>query len=95
MRILLIGEYNNSHNFLKSGLEKLGHEVVVIGLNDGFKNISVDLKIRQNYTTGLKKKIKILLHKVFNIDLHSISVYNQIKKQKSLLSNFDIVKLIN
>ena len=37
MKILLVGEYNRSHTFLKEGLEQLGHQVTVIGLSDGFK----------------------------------------------------------
>ncbi|MFD0965053.1 glycosyltransferase [Pseudofulvibacter geojedonensis] len=95
MRVLLIGEYNRSHFFLKEGLQELGHEVTVIGLNDGFKKVAVDISLDQNYTSGIKKKIKVLLHKLFNIDLHSKSIKKQILKNQSQLKGYDIVQFIN
>ena len=95
MKILLVGEYNRSHKFLKDGLIKLGHEVTVIGLNDGFKKVDVDIEIKRNYTSGFSKKFKVLLSKLFNIDLHSISVKKQIQKHEDLLSGFDVVQFVN
>lgn len=95
MRILLIGEYNSFHRFLKEGLQQLGHEAIVVGLNDGFKEVPVDLKIHQRFHNGLRKKIKVALYKLFNIDLHSIDVLKQIKQHKQLLKDYDIVQYIN
>lgn len=95
MRILLVGEYNRSHFFLKKGLEELGHEVTVIGLNDGFKNVSTDIQLNHNYTFGVKKKLKVLIHSLFKIDLHSISIKKQLVKHKRELKGFDIVQFIN
>ena len=37
MKILLVGEYSRLHNSLKEGLEKLGHDVTLVGKQDGFK----------------------------------------------------------
>ena len=48
MKILLIGEYSNLHNSLKQGLEKKGHEVLLIGSGDGFKNYNVDILIKSS-----------------------------------------------
>ena len=95
MRILLIGEYNRSHKFLKEGLIKLGHEAIVVGLNDGFKNVPVDITIKQKYNSGYKKKIRSILYKLFGIDLQSINIYKQIRSHKNSLSGFDIVQYIN
>jgi hypothetical protein len=47
MKILLVGEYSRLHNSLKEGLLKLGHEVILLGSNDGFKDYPVDLRIKK------------------------------------------------
>ena len=31
MKVLLVGEYSRLHNSLKEGLQKLGHEVFIVG----------------------------------------------------------------
>lgn len=94
MKILLIGEYNSSHRFLKDGLIKLGHEAIVVGLTDGFKQVDVDIAIKDYYASNwFFKKFKKLIFKLFKIDLHSISVLQQIRKLH--LSGYDIVQLIN
>ena len=46
MKILLIGEYSNLHNSLKQGLQKKGHEVVLLSSGDGFKNFDSDIVIK-------------------------------------------------
>jgi len=95
MKILLIGEYNRSHHFLKNGLTSLGHEVLVVGLGDGFKKVTVDILLEESFKKGFLKKIKNLLYLLFKIDLTSIHKYHQIKKLKPVLSNYDIVQFIN
>lgn len=96
MKILLIGEYNSSHRFLKDGLVKLGHEAVVVGLNDGFKDVDVDIEIKDFFEKSwLLKKLRSLFIKLLAIDLYSISILYQIKKLKQQLSGFDIVQVIN
>jgi glycosyltransferase involved in cell wall biosynthesis len=96
MKILLIGEYNSLHRFLKDGLIKLGHEAIVIGLNDGFKKVDVDIEIFNYFETNwFLKLLRKLVQKLFKIDLYSISVWQQIKKLKIQLSGYDIVQFIN
>lgn len=95
MKVLLVGEYNRSHKSLKEGLLKLGHEAQVVGLTDGFKNVDVDIEIKHQYKSGFKKKLKVLIYKIFKIDLHSISVKTQIKALKHQLSSYDIIQFVN
>ena len=95
MKILLIGEYNSSHYTLKEGLQKLGHEVLVVGHGDGFKKRKVDIAYKLNYTDGLLGKLRIVLHNLFGFDITSFSVKRQFKDFKSQLTGFDIVQLIN
>ena len=49
MRILLVGEYSRLHNSLKEGLLALGHEVVLVGNGDHFKNYPVDISIDSSF----------------------------------------------
>jgi hypothetical protein len=95
MKILLIGEYNSLHRFLKDGLIKLGHEAIVVGLNDGFKKVDVDIEIKNYYNNRFLKILRKTIIKFFKIDLYSISVFYQLKKIKRQLSGFDVVQFIN
>ncbi|OIQ17370.1 glycosyltransferase [Lacinutrix sp. MedPE-SW] len=95
MKILLIGEYSNLHNSLKAGLEKLGHTVVIAGLNDGFKNFPVDILLKKRYQKGFFKKLKVLIYKLSKIDLYSLDIKRQIKHALPELSGFDVVQFIN
>ena len=95
MRILLVGEYNRSHFFLKKGLEELGHEATVVGLTDGFKKVQVDIEINSNYKKGIHKKIKVALYRLFKIDLHSLNILKQLKQHAKQLSNYDVVQYVN
>ena len=56
MKILLIGEYSRLHNSLKEGLQKLGHEVTILGFKDGFKDYPVDFPLVKKWDAGFKKK---------------------------------------
>ena len=60
MKILLIGEYSRLHNSLKEGLQKLGHEVTILGFRDGFKDFHVDFPLEKKWDSGFLKKIKKL-----------------------------------
>ena len=95
MKILLIGEYSRLHNSLKEGLVQLGHEVVIVGYNDGFKNYTIDFSFSKKWDTGFLKKIKMLLFKTTSFDISSFFTYLQFKKLNLNLSNFDVVQLIN
>lgn len=95
MRILLFGEYSRLHSMLKRGLEKQGHDVVVIGTGDGFKHLPTDITFKTGYKKGLALWINKLTYKLFGWDLNSKKVERQFFKQKEAFRNFDIVQLIN
>ncbi|WP_299224830.1 glycosyltransferase [uncultured Psychroserpens sp.] len=95
MKILLVGEFNRSHKFLKQGLEALQHSATVVSLQDGFKKVDTDIVIKHHYESKLLRKLHLICFKLFNIDLHSLSVKKQIKKLEKQLSGYDIVQFIN
>ncbi len=65
MRVLLVGEYNRSHRYLKEGLQNLGHEAIVVGMCDGFKKVDVDLEINQKFRIGALQKVRSLIKRLF------------------------------
>jgi len=95
MKILLIGEYSRLHNSLKEGLQKLGHEVTLLGFKDGFKDYPVDFLLEKQWDSGLLKKIKLAVLRMTGFDLSSYSIYRQFKKNQALFKDFDVVQLIN
>lgn len=95
MKILLVGEYSRLHNSLKEGLNALGHEVTIIGSGDYFKNYPVDIKLNRKYTSGLSKKWKVLLFKLFKIDLAAEAIKKQFFGHAEQLKGYDVVQLIN
>lgn len=95
MKILLIGEYSRLHNSLKEGLKKLGHEVVIYGFNDGFKDYPVDLKFERKFDAGLPKIIKLITLYCTGFDVTSYLTYRQFLKNKNKFKDFDVVQLIN
>lgn len=95
MRILLVGEYSRLHNSLKEGLLELGHDVVLLGMSDGFKNFPVDIEISRRYTSGIKKKLKNVIYKLTGYDLESRQVKNQILNSQNKASGFDVIQFIN
>jgi hypothetical protein len=95
MKILLIGEYSRLHNSLKEGLQKLGHEVTILGFRDGFKDYPVDFPLEKKWDSGLLKKIKLLLLVVTGFDISSYLTYRQFWNKRNHFKGFDIVQLIN
>ena len=95
MRILLVGEYSRLHNSLKEGLTASGHEVILIGNGDNFKNYPVDVRIDHSFHKGLLKKFKIGVYKLTSIDLGSLQVYLKAKRWLKTQDRFDVVQLIN
>lgn len=95
LKILLVGEFNRSHRFLKEGLTALGHEAIVIGLQDGFKKVEVDIPLKNYFEKGFLKIVAYLFYKILKIHLHSISIKLQLKKLLPQISNFDVVQFIN
>ncbi len=96
MRILLIGEYSRLHNSLKEGLEQLGHTVLLIGTGDGFKKFPVDIDIQSRlFEKWLLRKGRVLLYRLFGIDLCSIERGLRFYWAERNLESFDVVQLIN
>lgn len=95
MRILLVGEYSRLHNSLKEGLTALGHEVVLMGNKDGFKDYPVDIYINQSFQNKFLHKFKVGIYKLFGIDLGSLEIAYKVKKKLTSLPRFDVVQLIN
>ena len=93
MKILLVGEYNRAHKFIKDGLIHLGHDALVVGLTDGFKKVDIDLEIKHHYKKRFLKKWRTLLFKLFKIDIHDLSVKKQLHSLESKLSGYDIIQL--
>ncbi|WP_242131588.1 glycosyltransferase [Aestuariivivens marinum] len=96
MKILLIGEYSRLHNSLKEGLIKNGHDVLLVGSGDGFKNFPVDINIRP---VLIEKPFYFffekIFYKLFKISLAQYECAFRFYKILPKLKGFDIVQLIN
>jgi len=95
MKILLVGEYNSSHKTLKDGLTRLGHDVKVVGLGDGFKKRKVDINFKTTYRVGFPLRLRKLVYRFFKVDLFSIHIKKQFFKYQDVFRDNDIVQLIN
>ena len=96
MRILLVGEYSRLHNSLKEGLTEQGHDVVLLGTGDGFKNFPSDIVIKRSvFFNPILKTIAKGFDKLFNIQLIELDNYFRLKKIVPTLNGFDVVQLIN
>lgn len=95
MKILLIGEYSNLHNSLKTGLMALEHEVTLISSEDGFKNFKGDFQLKDKNFKRTPKFISSVFRFLFK---YHFSFYMKSLKfyflRKSLIS-YDVVQLIN
>ena len=95
MKVLLVGEFSRLHNSLKEGLLELGHEVSIVGHQDGFKNYPIDYPIKKKWDSGFLKKLKVGIHLLSGFDVSSYLTYRQFKKHKNHFTGFDVVQLIN
>jgi len=97
MRILLVGEYSNLHNSLKEGLQKHGHEVILIGSGDAFKKFPVNINVRGKYMQDifLPNALRQALYRVFKWDIAFLETYWRASKSLQTLGDFDVVQLIN
>lgn len=95
MRILLVGEYSRLHNSLKEGLVALGHDVILMGDKDGFKDYPVDIYINQSFRNKILHKFKVGVYKLTGLDLGSIEIKYKARKKIKSLKNFDVIQLIN
>ena len=95
MRILLVGEYSRLHNSLKEGFSALGHKVTLVSTGDEFKNFPSDILLKRKYDSGISKKVKVGLFKLFGLDISSLSLKKQFFQQQEKFKGFDVVQLIN
>lgn len=97
MKVLLLGEYSRLHNSLKEGLVSLGHEVIIIGCGDKFKQFPIDYSIyakicNQNKISNFSFKA---IRKITSIDFEKIEKAIRFYFLIPKLSDFDHVQLIN
>lgn len=96
MRILLVGEYSRFHNSLKEGLQKLQHDVTLIGRTDSFKNYPIDISLE---ATFFKKKLpnifRQLVYRISKVDIAFLEVAYRFYKNRKAFQNYDAVQLIN
>ena len=97
MRILLVGEFSRLHNSLKEGLESLGHEVLLIGTGDYFKNYPVDIDIDANLFRNKRilKFFRKVIYRIFKIDLALTETAVKYFSKMHLLKGYDVVQFIN
>jgi glycosyltransferase involved in cell wall biosynthesis len=96
MRILFIGEYSRLHNSLKEALTKMGHEVMIVGNGDGFKDLPVDFNIDAKCS---KSKIPNLfrqaIYRIFKYDVAEWEYGLRFQALLPKLKDFDVVQLIS
>jgi len=96
MRILLVGEYSRFHNSLKEGLQKLKHDVTLMGRADSFKNYPIDISLE---ATFFQKKIpnlfRQILFRISTIDIAAFEVAYRFYKHRKSFRNYDVVQLVN
>ena len=96
MKILLIGEYSNLHNSLKQGLVKNGHNVVLLGNGDGFKEYDADILVKSSiFEKKFLKRIAKIIDRLTGISLNEIELFIRTLFKIKILKGFDVVQLIN
>lgn len=97
MKILLVGEFSRLHNSLKKALQELGHEVLLIGDGDSFKNYPVDISLASSFVNRyfLIKKFKNALYRFTSINLELYETYVRFLKIKKDLKGFDVVQFVH
>jgi glycosyltransferase involved in cell wall biosynthesis len=96
MKILLVGEYSRLHNSLKEGLEKLGHQVILVGKQDGFKKYPIEIRVKSFLPNNkYLNYIFQAIYKIFRINIYALENalmwYLQLRK----LKGFDVVQIYN
>lgn len=95
MKILLVGEYSRLHNSLKEGLKDLGHDVILVGDGDYFKNYPVDIKLIRRFQKGFLRRLKNLIFRLSGFDVSSWLMLRSAMHHKNALQGYDIVQIIN
>jgi glycosyltransferase involved in cell wall biosynthesis len=96
MKVLLVGEFSRLHNSLKEGLTALGHEVLLVGTGDLFKNYPVDVNIDSAFfNKSLPLFFRKVILKISGFDIAHFEIARRFKKTLPKLKSFDVVQLIN
>ena len=96
MRILLVGEYSRLHNTLKEALIALGHEVLLVGSGDGFKNYPVDYSIEAKWCQSTLLNIpRQIIFRLSKFDFAKIEIGIRYQLISNKLKGFHVVQLIN
>ena len=96
MKVLLVGEFSRLHNSLKEGLTALGHEVLLIGTGDLFKNYPVDINIDSIFFNKLLPLFfRRIILKISGFDIAHFEIALRFKKVLNQLKGYDVVQLIN
>ncbi|MEM6721593.1 MAG: glycosyltransferase [Bacteroidota bacterium] len=96
MRILLVGEYSRFHNSLKEGLQKLQHDVTLVGRTDNFKNYPIDISLEATFfQRKIPNALRQLLFKICKIDIAFLEITYRFYKHRKSFQNYDAVQLIN
>lgn len=97
MRILLVGEYSNLHNSLKSGLIQAGHQVTLISTGDAFKKFPADVKFSAKRIEGssLLRFLRKVIFKIFRVDIAFLEIGYRCLDWLVDQKNYDVIQLIN
>ena len=97
MKILLVGEYSRLHNSLKEGLAALGHEAVIVGTGDGFKNYDTGLSIAPRFlnSSWQLQKLRKAVYKITHIDLEKTEKGLRFYRLLPKMKGYNHVQLIN
>lgn len=79
--ILLLGDFSSFHKYLKTGLEALGHNVLLAANGDGFKKIKSDIALYK-------------FNSRYPFVRHGQMLYTSLNTAKKF-KNFDVVQLMN
>jgi len=97
MKILLVGEYSRLHNSLKEGLQKNGHDVLIISTGDSFKNYATDLDVAAKTISknGILRFTRKAIYRILKIDIARTEHGLRFHKLLPKLKGFDHIQLIN
>lgn len=97
MKILLVGEYSRLHNSLKEGLTALGHEVVIVGTGDNFKNYAIDYSLHPALIADnfLLRKFRNLILRITGYNVEGVEKGIRFRLLLPKLTGFDHIQLIN
>lgn len=95
MRILLVGDYSSVHLELRNSLKNQNIDVILASSGDGYKNFSrdIDLKIKSKRSNHIFAKFfRVIMD---YLGFKGIFTYFSLRKKIKLLTDFQVIQLIN